>query len=242
VSSRPRPRVIVFDVLETLFPLDPLKGFFQAEGLDPALMRLWFERTLRNAFALTATGEDLPFRQIGLEALADVTDHRLSASAMERILGGFGELEPRPDAAPAMHSVRESGVRIVVLTNGAAITTQQLLERGDLSDLVEIVISVEEAGRWKPRPEPYRYTAEMCGEDLLHTAMVSAHSWDVHGARRAGLTTGWSGHLEHRFPRCFDAPDVTGPDLQAVVLRLLRLPRDSGPRRTVRGTTPTTHW
>jgi 2-haloacid dehalogenase len=52
-------------------------------------------------------------------------------------------------------------------------------------------------------------------------ALVAAHSWDIHGARRAGLTTGWVSRLEGQPPAVFDRADVSGPDLVTVVSALL---------------------
>ncbi len=46
---------------------------------------------------------------------------------------------------------------------------------------------------------------------------------DVHGARRAGLLTGWASRLEGRFPQVFDRPDVSGRDLVEVVEGLMGL-------------------
>jgi 2-haloacid dehalogenase len=53
---------------------------------------------------------------------------------------------------------------------------------------------------------------------------VAVHSWDVHGARQAGLLTGWASRLEGQFPAIFDRPAVIGADLVEVVEGLLALP------------------
>jgi 2-haloacid dehalogenase len=55
-------------------------------------------------------------------------------------------------------------------------------------------------------------------------ALVAAHSWDIHGARQAGLATGWVGRLEGRPPTVFETADVFGPDLVSVVAALLAWP------------------
>ena len=54
--------------------------------------------------------------------------------------------------------------------------------------------------------------------------MVAAHAWDVHGARRAGLVTGWTSRLEGTFAPTFERADVMGDDLVEVVDGLLALP------------------
>jgi hypothetical protein len=56
-------------------------------------------------------------------------------------------------------------------------------------------------------------------------ALVAAHGWDAHGARRAGLVGAWVSRLEGTFAATFDPPDETGADLVEVADRLLALPK-----------------
>ena len=56
-------------------------------------------------------------------------------------------------------------------------------------------------------------------------ALVAAHAWDVNGASRAGLVTGWVSRLEKQFLSVMNPPDVTGGTLTGVGQRLLALPR-----------------
>ena len=223
MDERRRPLVIAFDVMETLFPIAALEGRFTAAGLAPGTVRHWFERALRNGFALSAGGGHRPFGEVAVGALLDVDGHRLSEAAARELVGAVAELEPRPEAATAIRLAREAGPRVVALTNGSAATTGTLLGRTGLDAHVERVISADEVGRWKPAPEPYLHAAEVCGVPRARLALVAAHAWDVDGARRAGLTTGWSAHLEGHFPAVFERADVHGTDLVDVVEGLLAL-------------------
>jgi 2-haloacid dehalogenase len=56
---------------------------------------------------------------------------------------------------------------------------------------------------------------------------VAVHAWDCHGAKRAGLTTGWASRLEGRYGSLFASADVTGADLTEVAGGLLALPARS---------------
>jgi 2-haloacid dehalogenase len=103
---------------------------------------------------------------------------------------------------------READVRIVTLTNGSAATTTGLLERSGLHHYVERVVSVEAVRRWKPAPEPYRHAAAACGVPPDRMALVAAHAWDIHGAHRAGLLTGWVSRVENQWNDLFNPPDV----------------------------------
>jgi 2-haloacid dehalogenase len=219
-----RPDVIAFDVIETLFPLEPLRGRLVDAGQPGHVLELWFARILRDAFALVASGGYRPFPEIATSALASTTGQALSDDTMHDIVAGFAELAPHPDVEPAMRRAREAGVRVVTLTNGTARTTRTLLSRAGVDEHVEHVLSVDDIRRWKPAPEIYRYAAATCEVPVDRVALVAAHSWDTHGAHRAGLVTGWVSRLEGRYADVFDPPDVTGDDLVAVVDGLLALP------------------
>jgi 2-haloacid dehalogenase len=54
--------------------------------------------------------------------------------------------------------------------------------------------------------------------------LVAVHSWDVHGAVRAGLVGALATRLEGRVPEVMAAPHVTAERLDEVVDRLLELP------------------
>jgi 2-haloacid dehalogenase len=227
ITAPQRPLVIAFDVVETLFPLDPLSERLRQAGQSPQLLRLWFTRLLRDAFALTASGGYQPFADLAVSALRAVAD--VSQATAEELVAGFATLDPHPDAAEAMHIARDAQVRIVTLTNGSASTTSALLERGGLRGYVEQVISVEAVRRWKPAPEPYRHAAAACDVSPAQMALVAAHGWDTHGAHRAGLSAGWVSRHEGHWNERFDPPDVAGPDLVAVVQKLLALDTPSAP-------------
>jgi 2-haloacid dehalogenase len=220
-----RPVVIAFDVIETLFPLEPMRERLEHAGQPRSLLELWFARILRDAFALTAIGGYRPFAEVAASALASLSNNHLSEEQIAGVLAGFRELEPHADATTALQAVRDGGVRAITLTNGSAATVEALLDRARLSGYVERSVSVDEVRRWKPAPEPYLHAAEVCGVRPDQMALLAAHGWDVHGARQTRLVTGWVGRLEGRAPEVFDCADVSGPDLVSVVNALLALPK-----------------
>jgi 2-haloacid dehalogenase len=88
---------------------------------------------------------------------------------------------------------------------------------------VDRVISVGEVYRWKPATLVYLYAAEVMGVPAERMALVAAHDWDCHGAKRAGLTTGWVSRKSGGFGEIFAPPDVVGENLTEVVAKLLDL-------------------
>lgn len=219
-----RPLVIAFDVIETLFPLEPVRQRLVDAGQPGHLLELWFARLLRDAFALVASDSYRPFGEIAAAALRSTVGSALSDEAVRTVLGGFATLDPHPDVKPAVGRAREAGVRMVTLTNGSAQNTAALLQRAGIDNDIEQVLSVDDVRRWKPAPEIYRHAADSTQVPPGRVALVAAHAWDTHGAHQAGLTTGWVARLEDQFPAVFAPPDVTGQDLVTVVDGLLALP------------------
>jgi 2-haloacid dehalogenase len=221
-----RPRAVAFDVNETMFSLEPVGTALTELGLPPGSLQVWFARVLRDGFALAATGAYRPFRELGATTLAGLlreADIEPDGDAIRGVLGRFRQLPPYPDVEPALARLRDEDVTVVTLTNGHADTVQAMLEHAGLEGYVEATLSVDDVGIWKPRPEPYHHAAEHCGVPPEELALVAAHSWDVHGAARAGLTSGYVDRLEGVFIEGFDPPHVSGSTLVEVVDGLLDL-------------------
>jgi 2-haloacid dehalogenase len=224
-TIRTRPTVVGFDMIETVFSLESLRGRLEAAGLPGAALELWFAQTLRDALALDATDVYQPFNAVGsatLEGLFAERGIKPDSLRIREILQGFAELSAHPDAEQAFRTLRDAGIRIIALTNGSAENTRKLLQRAHLEGLVERTISAEEVRHWKPRREVYLHAAKTMGVDPQHLALVAAHAWDVHGAGRAGLTTGFVARGKP-FPAIMVPPDFIGETLADVAAELVRL-------------------
>ena len=218
-----RPAVVAFDVIETLMSLEPLRARLTDIGQPPGLLEAWYTRTLRDGMALSATGDYVPFSEVAEAALRGLTHYTVSDEQVAAAMAGFGELPAFPDALPAMTSLSEAGLRVACLTNGSAYFASSFVNRSGLGALVDRVISVGEVYRWKPAGVVYRYATEVMGTTPDRMALVAAHDWDCHGAKRAGLTTGWVSRKAGGFGAPFAPPDVVGEDLTEVAAKLLAL-------------------
>ena len=218
-----RPAVVAFDVIETLMSLEPLRARLTDIGQPAALLEAWYTRTLRDGMALSATGDYAGFADVAEAALRGLTHYTISDEQVAHIMAGFNELPAFPDALPAVRRLAEAGLRVACLTNGSADLTSSFINRTGLGSLVSRVISVSEVYRWKPASVVYLYAAEVLGVSPDRMALVAAHDWDCHGAKRAGLTTGWVSRKSGGFGAPFAPPDVVGEDLTEVAAKLLAL-------------------
>ncbi len=74
-----------------------------------------------------------------------------------------------------------------------------------------------------PIDAAWRELGEETGLGPADVALVAAHAWDVQGASRAGLSTGWVARGGAVFPRMMEAPDVKGDTLTTVAKQLVAL-------------------
>lgn len=215
------PDIIAFDVVDTLYSLASLETLLARAGGDASTLDRWLSHVLRDGFALAAARGYQPFRDVAKASLAEVLPAATPA-ALDKVLAGLGKLDVRPDAAPAMgRAVLDA--RVVVITNASKATTRKLLASGGLDTFVETIVSADDVQAWKPRADAYAYAAAVTNTESERVAVVSVHPWDVLGAAKAGLVTGWCNRGSAPFPPTMGRPDVTGANLVEVVDRLFAL-------------------
>ncbi|MFD2024619.1 haloacid dehalogenase type II [Promicromonospora aerolata] len=210
-----RPRVLIFDVNETLSDMAPIAGRFEAVGAPAHLAKVWFAGLLRDGFALTVAQENPSFAQLGAEGLrsvlAGIPLNRPVEDAVHHIMAGFAGLAVHPDVPGGVRALADLGIRLVTLSNGSASIAQRLLSEAGLDDAFEAFLSVEQAGIWKPAPGAYTFALESCGVDPMEAMLVAAHPWDTDGACRAGLSAAWINRAGGPYPEYFRPPDLEAP-------------------------------
>src|SRR5712692_1176765 len=213
-------KAVAFDVIQTLFDIEPLEKKLKAAGLPNGSLEVWFARVLRDAFALEVSGEYKTFGEVAsatLEVLASEHKIDIDQSKIEETIKTFGDLPPHPDVKPAFQMLRDAGVRIAALTNGSAEATKKMFQNAELGNFVERYISIDEVKHWKPAAQVYLHAAKTLELDLADIALVSAHDWDVNGASKSGLITGFVARHGRRFSSAMQKPDVSGSSLKEVV-------------------------
>jgi 2-haloacid dehalogenase len=113
------------------------------------------------------------------------------------------------DVHGGVAALRSAGLRLVTLSNGAASVAERLLGDHGLREQFDAVLSVEDAGIWKPAPASYAYALRTCGVDAAESVMVAVHPWDLHGAARAGMATAWLDRHGDTWPGYLSPPTFT---------------------------------
>ncbi len=220
------PAVVVFDVNETLSDLAPLADRFADLGVPSSMAKHWFAALLRDGFALTAAGASEQFAVVGEGVLrnllaAQEIDRDLD-DAVQHVMSGFAALPVHADVPDGVRALRDLGLRLVTLSNGSTGVAEQLFARAGLRESFEMLLSVKDAGAWKPDPASYAYAASTCRVDAADMLLVAVHPWDIDGASRAGLSTAWVSRDESDYPGHFRPPTHTVralPELAAMLTR-----------------------
>jgi 2-haloacid dehalogenase len=202
--SSPGP-LLVFDVNETLSDIRPLTELFEQDGLPPHLAPLWFAQVLRDGFALTAAGGTATFAEIGRGVLAQLAPE----TDPEPLLAAMSQLPLHPDVVPGVRALRAAGATLVTLSNGSAAVAEALLSTAQVRDCFHQLLSVDDAGAWKPAARAYHYAAQCCELSPSELMLVAVHPWDIDGAARAGLQTAWINRTGSPYPSYFTSPDQT---------------------------------
>jgi 2-haloacid dehalogenase len=188
--------LVLFDVNETLSDLAPLTERFPAA-------RVWFASVLRDGFAFAVTGE---FRNFASVARANLRAMGLEEEAAGAIMSAFTSLDVHPDVVPGVRALAGAGHRLATLSNGSASVAESLLGRAGVRDAFEALLSVDDAGVWKPGRDAYHYGLRRLGADPEESVLVAVHPWDIHGAARAGLRTAWVDRDGSAYPEVFETP------------------------------------
>jgi len=205
---------VLFDLNGTL--LDPA-AIARSLGTSASLGEELLDEAVWQATAGTLAGHyrALPeYLRAALERRVQLDG--LDRGGIEQALEAARAMPPYPDAAGALRTLRDAGLRVGVLTNSGGQAAQSALEAAGLRELVDLVVGSDEVEAYKPDPRVYAHGAARADAALGEIVLVAAHWWDVMGAKRAGMRTGWVGRRERVLLSSVPAPDFRGEDLASV--------------------------
>jgi 2-haloacid dehalogenase len=217
-------RVVAFDVNETLLDLKALDEPFTRVFGSAAPRPLWFAQMLQLAFVGTITGEYVDFsaaQHAALRMIAERTGTALTPGDADAVVAQMRRLPPHPEVPGALAALRGSGLAAVALTNSTLDVAADQLGNAGLRDLFDEVLSADDVGRLKPAPEPYAAVAARFDVPPAEVRLVAAHSWDISGALAAGCRAAFVARPGAVLSPLGRQPDIVGPDLTAVVERIL---------------------
>jgi 2-haloacid dehalogenase len=218
------PRVIAFDVNETLLDMSGLDRHFETAFGSAAVRAQWFSQMLQLAFVGAITDRYVDFssaQQAALAMLAERQGVELAGEDARRILHGVRELEPHTDAADALDRLRAGGFTLAALTNSPLDVARDQLRHAGLDDRFDQILSADQVRALKPRREAYELVASTFDVPLASVRLVAAHAWDVAGALAAGCSAAFVARPGMVASPLGEQSDIVGADLAEVADRIL---------------------
>jgi 2-haloacid dehalogenase len=201
----------VFDAYGTLFDYASAAGKCRdqlGEKLVP-FTSLWRDKQLQYTWLRAAQDRHADFWQVTCDALdftmesMEISDSKLRNRLMELFL----TLDPFPEIRTVLSQLKERGTQLAILSNGTPDMLGAAVENAKLESYFDAVISVEEAGVFKPHPKVYQLALDRLSMQAEEISFQSANAWDAYAASAFGMRVVWCNRYGQRAERLPGKPD-----------------------------------
>jgi len=209
------PRAFVFDAYGTLFDVHSIAML--AETLVPTqggvLSRIWrtkqLEYTWLSSLMISPSRPREDFAAITAQALDYAVAQLmapLDAAGRQQLLDAYRHLAPFPDAHDALAALAPRPRWI--LSNGTLAMLEPLVRDSPLAAHIDGILSVDDAGIYKPSPRVYQLAVDRLRLAPADIAFVSSNGWDAAGAAAFGFRSVWINRQGEPVERHAPAPEL----------------------------------
>jgi 2-haloacid dehalogenase len=185
-------KACVFDAYGTLFDVHAPIQKVAAEIGPKAneVSRLWRQKQLEYTWLRSLMGVHSDFWHVTGDALDYALEvHGIDEPGLkDEILVFYLKLDAYPDAREALKTLKSRGLRTAILSNGSPSMLDSAVRAAGLEKLLDMVLSVEDVGIYKPSRRVYRHAMQ---KFVIHDApsicFVSANTWDAQAAAQFGF-------------------------------------------------------
>ncbi len=176
----------------------------------PGQFVTWWRRTHFENSMIDALlhKEHTPYREIGFRAV-DYTLERAGVAHTDQevrdLVDAITRLRPFADVPAALDRLR-SKFKLVILSNGDPDMLASGVEYSGIT--FDRVISVAEAGSFKPHVATYKKAAELIGAKPQEVLFVANHAFDCLGAKAFGMRSAFIDRRKRPFGKTPYQPDV----------------------------------
>lgn len=201
-STFPTTHALVFDAYGTLLDFNSAAARAKDVLGDRAaqLSETWRAKQLQYTWLRSLMGTYAPFSQVTAEAL----DHSLEtmgiadAGLRTRLLDLYWKLSPFPEVKDTLTTLRAAGFKMAILTNGSQAMIDATCAHAGITPLLDAILSVDDAGIYKPHPSVYALACTRFGVKPEQIAFVSSNAWDAAGAAQFGFRVIWCNRYGQR--------------------------------------------
>lgn len=223
-------KALAFDQYGTVVDMqkgltDAVTPFLQTKGWQgsPNSFVTWWRRTHFQDSMIDALLDrgHTPYRQIGHRAVSYVMDRCGIAYTQEEVrslVNAIEKLKPFPDVVLALGKLRSAGYALAILSNG---DPDMLKAAGPhIGFSFDHVISVAQAGAFKPHWKTYAKAEQLIGLDRSSILFVANHAFDCIGAKAYGMRTAFIDRRKRPFGQTPHRPDLIVADFAELAATL----------------------
>jgi 2-haloacid dehalogenase len=204
-------KACLFDAYGTLFDLASAARACEEIPRDAVdrLTALWRDKQLQYTWLRAAQDRHADFWQVTGDAL----DFALETLAIERaglreeLMHLYLTLDAFPEVPRVLAELKGAGLRTAILSNGTPGMLEAAVKGAKLGGLIDVILSVEEVGVYKPHPKVYQLAVDRLAVPAPEIAFQSSNSWDAHAASAFGMQVVWCNRYGQRRERLPGAPD-----------------------------------
>ncbi|MCB1520862.1 MAG: haloacid dehalogenase type II [Hyphomicrobiaceae bacterium] len=192
----PHAPIFVFDAYGTLFDIHAPASRLAARlgPMGERMSEIWRTKQLEYTWVHAAAGEpatfwDLTERSLdyAIASTGLVIDDRTRAD----LLDAYRDLDAYPEVGAVLDRLAAAGARLAILSNGDPDMLERAVDSAGLAGCFAYVLSVADAGTFKPVPAVYRLAVEAFDRPPGDIVFCSSNRWDIAGAHAFGFETVW---------------------------------------------------
>ena len=204
-------RACVFDAYGTLFDVNSAAAHAKDELGEKwlPLADSWRTKQLQYTWLRSLMGRHADFWQVTGDALdfAMASLGLADPALRERLMNLYLRLDAYPEVKSTLTRLKQSGMKLAILSNGAPKMLASAVENSGLAGLLDAVLSVEEVGTFKPHPSVYQLAVDRLGVASGEICFLSSNGWDAHGAKAFGFRVLWCNRFRQPAERIPERPD-----------------------------------
>ena len=224
--SATRFEAVVFDAYGTLFDVHSVAGLAERmyAGQGEALSQLWRSKQLEYSWLRTMSARYKSFSAITGDALdyaAERLGIRLDDPSRARLMDEYRKLAAFPENLPTLRTLRQSGVRLGILSNGNREMIVSSVDSAGMNGLFDHLLSSESVKSFKTASPIYELVPRAFGTTVDRILFVSSNCWDAIGSRWFGFSSFWINRAGAPVDRLDEVPTFQGrllSDILPVVL------------------------
>lgn len=221
-----KPKLLLFDVNETLLDLSTMKEQVNKTFDHEFAFKQWFSLMLQYSLVDTVTDNYHDFGIIGkatMQMTAEKLDRKIEEKQMQELLEMIKSLPPHQDVVPALEKLKAAGYRMIPFTNSThQVLTEQMKSAG-LTDFFDDLMSIDKTRKYKPHPDTYKQALTQANVKPADAMLVAAHGWDIAGALNAGMQAAFIARQGQALYPLAPKPQLTGKTLIQIAEQLCSL-------------------